>query len=261
LIARQTAQSHSRPARTGESVIVTPIAARPTSLPASVAFCAARLPGPEHGNGSPVTASMADLHASLPPELEPAIRKRRVEFLAGRLCAREAARQLERPLHVVRRGPSGEPIWPTGLVGSIAHSHRIACAALADASDHRAIGIDIEPVCSAEDAERLAPMIFASGERAAIGPWPQGEEDLFTVIFSLKEAIYKCIYPKVRRFVDFQEIRLLKTGSSAFAVEVSQSLEDDLHDWRLQLEVDWMADHRFALCLAAPLPVVGPDGA
>lgn len=241
----------------GESVIITPIAARPACLPGSVAFSAAHIPGPNSGNDTPSKARMGDLHALLPPELGRAFRKRRVEFLAGRLCAREAARRLERPLHVVRRGPNGEPIWPAGLVGSISHSNRIACAAVTHASIHRAIGIDIEPICSAEDAEQLGPLIFASGERGALGSWAEGEEDLFTLSFSLKEAIYKSIYPMVRRFVDYHEIRLIKTGPAAFTAEIAYPLKVELRDWRLQLAVDRLVDHRFTLSIATPLAGIG----
>jgi enterobactin synthetase component D len=259
LIAARPADAPCRQTREEAFTVVTPISARPACLPGSVAFCAARLPAPQAAGRIPSAARMGDLHALLPPDLQPAVAKRRMEFLAGRLCAREAARRLGRPLPLVHRGPNGEPVWPAGLVGSIAHSNSIACAVVADASSHRAIGVDVEQPCSAEDAEQLAPMVFASGERSAIGEWPEGEGDLFTTVFSLKEAIYKSLYPIVRRFVDFQEIRLVRTGPAAFAPEVSDPLKAELDDWRFNLAIDRLAGHRFALSVAAP-PGGAADG-
>src|SRR5438270_2514481 len=64
-----------------------------------------------------------------------------------------AARQVARALMArlgnanlsIPKSPSGAPIWPAGLIGSIAHDDQIAVAALGLQRDFIGVGIDIEP--------------------------------------------------------------------------------------------------------------------
>src|SRR5437879_5808776 len=49
---------------------------------------------------------------------------------AARIVARELLAQLGRPNVAVPRGASGEPIWPAGVSGSMAHDDRVAVAAV-----------------------------------------------------------------------------------------------------------------------------------
>src|SRR5437667_3257012 len=70
---------------------------------------------------------------ALPPTIEQAVPKRRLEFAAGRQCAHEALRVLA-PLD--GHSPIGialdrSPVWPPGFVGSIAHTQGFASAAVA----------------------------------------------------------------------------------------------------------------------------------
>jgi 4'-phosphopantetheinyl transferase EntD len=43
------------------------------------------------------------------------------------------------------RSDSGAPVWPTGVVGSLAHDHDIAVAVVAGADLFAGIGVDVEP--------------------------------------------------------------------------------------------------------------------
>ena len=49
------------------------------------------------------------------------VAKRQAEYLAGRLCAREALHQLCGQALVPGRDEDGVPLWPAGTVGSITH--------------------------------------------------------------------------------------------------------------------------------------------
>jgi len=64
-------------------------------------------------------------------------------------AARIVARRLLAPFgyagFALRRGASGEPLWPAGITGSLAHDDTVAVAAVGRQSDVGAVGIDIEP--------------------------------------------------------------------------------------------------------------------
>jgi 4'-phosphopantetheinyl transferase EntD len=137
-----------------------------------------------------------------------AVAKRRIEFAAGRHCARLAIAQVG---HVAGALPSGEdrmPIWPAGFVGSITHSAGCCAAVAAPSHRFRAVGIDMEPVDAVSD--ELAPAVLRPDEAARLDRHarPDGA-DWLTLHFCLKEAAYKVFYPMFRQIIDFQEMRLL----------------------------------------------------
>ena len=84
------------------------------------------------------------------------VAKRQAEYLAGRLCAREAPHQLCGQALVPGRDEDGVPLWPAGTVGSITHGAGRAAAMVALARDWRGLGIDLEKHLSTERAARLA---------------------------------------------------------------------------------------------------------
>ncbi len=60
------------------------------------------------------------LHALEEQSLGPkAIERRRVYFSMGRAAARDALSELGIYGVAIQRGPSGEPLWPAGIVGAI----------------------------------------------------------------------------------------------------------------------------------------------
>src|SRR5712691_1983212 len=64
---------------------------------------------------------------------------------AARIVARELLTRLGLPACALPKGPSGAPIWPAGVVGSLAHDARLALAAVGMSHDVGALGIDVEP--------------------------------------------------------------------------------------------------------------------
>jgi 4'-phosphopantetheinyl transferase EntD len=71
-----------------------------------------------------------------------AVPQRQHEFLAGRVLARQLARQLGVTLPAVLMGRWRQPLWPNALTGSIAHSNGTIAVALRRGSEP--LGIDIE---------------------------------------------------------------------------------------------------------------------
>jgi len=129
--------------------------------------------------------------------------KRRAEFTAGRVTARAALEKLGHEPGPIAIGPSREPVWPQGVVGSISHTGAFCAAAVAESRSVESLGLDIEEatplehevqrlVCRPEELDWLEPV-------AAQTPWAG------KLIFSAKESIYKCWFPIEGVFLDFLE--------------------------------------------------------
>lgn len=131
--------------------------------------------------------------------------RRRREFTHGRCCARLALANLGFDDCPVPVGDDRAPQWPDRVVGSISHCGDTAAAAAAHIEDVISLGIDLER--NEELDAALMPMICRSEELARMNGDGLGRL-LGTLIFSAKESLFKCIWPEVRRFVDFQEVEI-----------------------------------------------------
>jgi 4'-phosphopantetheinyl transferase EntD len=119
---------------------------------------------------------------------------------AARIVARQLLGRLGYASCAVPKGPSGEPQWPPGVVGSLAHDDQVAVAAVGLQRDVSAIGIDVEP------AEPLPPemldLVATAREQQSIDADPLRGRTLFAA----KEAVYKAAYPRDRMFLEFHDI-------------------------------------------------------
>ncbi|MCD9160434.1 enterobactin synthase subunit EntD, partial [Escherichia coli] len=108
----------------------------------------------------PTTFTDADLlwlphHA----QLADAGRKRKSDHLAGRIAAAHALN--ERVIPGI--GPSGEPLWPQGISGSITHSGTQAMAVVV--RDRLAlIGIDCETILPENEAREIKDGVIDARE-------------------------------------------------------------------------------------------------
>ena len=150
---------------------------------------------------------------SLPAVLAGAIDKRQREYLAGRISARHALRQLLGP-------PASEgeivgdeddvPRWPEGVVGSISHGAGFGFAAVAAADRYRGLGVDVERVVSTEQAGRLGARVLNEREMNLRQGSAGGltEAEMFTLVFSAKESAYKALFPRYRQVLGFSDVEL-----------------------------------------------------
>jgi 4'-phosphopantetheinyl transferase EntD len=156
--------------------------------------------------------SQGDELALLPEEMTslsfPAIERRRASGAARRV-ARELMNSMGFASLPILRSTFGAPIWPAGVVGSMAHDNRIAVAAVGLRRDLNSVGIDIEP------AEPLPPdmleLIATPRERRAIADNPLGAK----LLFAIKEAVHKAAYPLDQEFLDFHDIEVDLAGRLA----------------------------------------------
>jgi 4'-phosphopantetheinyl transferase EntD len=100
-------------------------------------------------------------------------------------------------------GRDRAPVWPAGVVGSISHTDTVSVAVAACSTDLLAVGIDIEMATIISQSQ--ADMIATPGELSAA---KVTGIDPGLLLFSAKEATYKCIYPDIGRFVDFRDLVL-----------------------------------------------------
>jgi len=128
---------------------------------------------------------------------------------AARIVARELLLGLGKTQQAIPKTTSGMPIWPDGIVGSLAHESKIAVAAMAKQRDYLSLGIDIEP------AEALDPnlleLVATAKERQTIPDEPCSGR----LLFSVKEAVYKAVYPLDGVFLDHHDVEVCLTTQTA----------------------------------------------
>ncbi len=166
------------------------------------------------GSLFPPGAVAADLREPGDPELllpaeamyvGRAVPKRVQEFTAGRLCARRALAELGIMGFPLKVADDRQPVWPDLVVGSIAHTAGYCAAVVAERRRVGALGLDSE-VAGAVKRETWTT-ICAPVEIAWLESLPPSDRsDAATLIFSAKEAFYKCQYPLVRERLHFYDV-------------------------------------------------------
>jgi len=114
------------------------------------------------------------------------------------------------------RGDVGEPIWPVGFSGSISHCRigrrgksNQALVAVAVCNAGHLIGIDVESIERCAQARRIQHMVHTVEEQALLDQLGQIGSLLG---FSAKEAIYKALYPSVKKKFGFSAVTLVSIG-------------------------------------------------
>lgn len=119
---------------------------------------------------------------------------------SGRLVAHELLRRLGCADPAVPRGQLGNPIWPAGIIGSIAHDDEFAVAVAAQSGAMRSVGVDIEPALPLPrelEAIVATPQDRVGDLEAGIGS---------RVLFAAKEAVYKASFPLDGHVLGFEDI-------------------------------------------------------
>ena len=146
-----------------------------------------------------------------PPSIQRSVAKRQAEFLAGRVCARAALQQLEGLDCVPAIGEDRAPVWPAHLCGSITHSTGRAAAIVAHKTQWRGLGMDLENLLSTERAERLAGEILTPCELERMAADSREQRALrVTLTFSVKESLFKALYPIVQKRFYFEHAQVLE---------------------------------------------------
>ncbi|MCX4181064.1 enterobactin synthase subunit EntD [Enterobacter sp. HSTU-ASh6] len=172
-----------------------------------------------HVTFDPTTFTDADLlwlphHA----ELANAGRKRKAEHLAGRIAAAHAL-----PDHTVPGiGPSGEPLWPEGISGSITHSGTQAMAVVVRHPDAR-VGIDCEAILPDREAREIQDGIIDAQEAMCLTRSGYPFALALTLTFSAKESLFKALFPQVKTFMDFDCARITRLDERTLTLALTRS--------------------------------------
>ena len=152
-----------------------------------------------------------DLQECIPPDemacIQKSVEKRRIEFIAGRTCARRALKKLGITGAVIPVGEKREPEWPPGIVGSVSHTKGYCGAAVARQAEVRGLGFDVERVGAVR--EELWLEIVSEQELAGLVSGADGDKGRFVALaFSAKEAFFKYQYPLSRQWVGLHDVEV-----------------------------------------------------
>jgi 4'-phosphopantetheinyl transferase EntD len=168
----------------------------------------------EHGRSEDASVEPYPEEAVL---VERAVTKRKLEFAKGRECARRALERLGVRNFPVLSGPQREPLWPRGIVGSISHTAGLCAAAVCQERAYPGLGIDVEP--AEPITADVAARICQESELSGLLGLPDFEKLVIArLVFSAKEAVYKCQFPLSRAFVGFEEVELALDPAGTFRV-------------------------------------------
>lgn len=182
--------------------------------------------------------------------------KRRKDFTLGRAAARKALEQVGFPVvSPVLRGEHREPLWPVGIVGSIAHGGGYGVAVAAWQQDVPALGVDIQQV-----EERYTDELISRFADPDEFDWvrcdPAHRTERAVRLFSAKESVFKALYPLRRVWFAFDVAHLTpKENELGFTAAVRLPA---LSSGIIQMDVGISLFDGFVISgawLAKPLPI------
>lgn len=168
-----------------------------------------------------------------PEQLKNAVIKRRAEFLAGRYCASKVLMQQGITESTIGIGAHRNPLWPSGVRGTISHCNENAVAAICRTSNTLGIGIDIEELASSDTVKRLQSQIFYGQESLLLAD--ERKTLIFTLAFSVKESFFKAAYPTVRKYFNFDSVSIVNIDfkRKKIALEINVNLGENLKKGKL----------------------------
>ena len=185
----------------------------------------------------------------LPDDLRSSVPKRQRQFRAGRYCAMRALGTLDSSLAVeaVPRGPTGAPVWPAGVTGSITHTDDFVSAAVVRRQEALALGIDSERIMSEERAREVQRVVAWPSELACARDAGLSRLEALTLVFSSKESLYKCVHPRVGRVFGFHDVRIERVDPVAgtFYARIARELSEEfpadvMLEGRFEIDYPWV---------------------
>ena len=201
----------------------------------------------------PATFTDADLlwlphHA----QLADAGRKRKADHLAGRIAAAHALN--DRTIPAI--GPSGEPLWPEGVSGSITHSGTQAMAVVV--RDRLAlIGIDCETILPENEAREIKDGIIDAREERVLSHSGYPFALALTLAFSAKESLFKALFPRVQAWMGFDSARVTMLDDKTLTLALTRQLAGFNEGATFTLH--WQQHGEQAIALLSRSPADGPS--
>lgn len=155
--------------------------------------------------------------------------KRQQEYLCGRVLAQAVLSHHFGLDQSITSMHEHLPIWPSHVLGSISHSQNKLIVALSNNAIY--LGIDIEHWVTSEFAQESAHLVLTPSE---FDLWKSKAAEFFdfaryvSLIFSVKESLYKAVYPTAKQYIDFLEASIVdinfenQTLTLTFLPEIQQ---------------------------------------
>jgi 4'-phosphopantetheinyl transferase EntD len=149
-----------------------------------------------------------------------AVPKRQAEFCGGRMCARQALERLGVAAGAILQNEDRSPRWPDTVTGSISHTQGCCAAAVAKTDEIAGLGLDVELDAPLE--EQLHDLVCSVQERRWLASCTPGKRGLYAkILFSVKEAAFKCQFPLTREFIEYSQAEIvLDFDTLSFCVAV-----------------------------------------
>jgi len=175
-----------------------------------------------------------DLYPEEQECIRKAVPKRRREFTAGRLCAREVLFRLGVGNFPLLVGPGRAPLWPKNVVGSISHCSNLCVVAATNDKVIKGLGVDVEMAGPLEISVRNLVCTEKEKQWLADTP-PLIGADMAKIIFSAKESLYKCLFSFTRGPLDFMNVQVEFTRQmNEFDVEfLNEEIAECLRQYNL----------------------------
>lgn len=149
---------------------------------------------------------------TLPEDLQRAVTKRQVEFIAGRVAACDALQAAGVTPQMLAVGEHRAPRWPQGVVGSISHNENLALAVaqrVESGADALLLGVDVESRIDNRSLPAIQSTIATAQEAAILARVSLNAAQCVTTLFSAKESLFKALYPRVGQYLEFHDSCLL----------------------------------------------------
>lgn len=166
----------------------------------------------------------------LPPSIADAALKRRAEYLAGRIAAKQVLTALGEGSSPLLAGEDRAPRWPGTLQGALSHNATLAvCVGRQHPGQGvSGLGIDTESLITPARAGELWPGIISQDERGLLEAGPLSFAAALTLAFSAKESLFKALYPLVKRYFDFLDASIIQLTPRRIILELAIELTPQL---------------------------------
>ena len=94
-------------------------------------------------------------------------------------------------------------------MGAISHTTGLATAIVSSDPKVLGLGIDVEITVDPETMDKIGKHILPLEHFALLNQEGLQPNEVFTLIFSVKESFYKAAYPRVQRYFDFGAVNVV----------------------------------------------------
>lgn len=184
----------------------------------------------------------------LPPRLQKAVKKRRAEYLASRVLARQIMARLGHSGFILHNAADRSPLWPAGIQASLSHSDSVVVVAATSRS--LCVGVDVEQKMTAGTAHETAGMLMCAAEKAYLHTLPLDFSLAATLLFSLKESIYKALWPQLHQPMDFHQAELIQMdlASQCATLQLTHRFSETFKEGCL-LQAEFLLQDKYVITL------------